>query len=296
MINLGIIGVSEGNGHPYSWSAIVNGYDNERMKRCPFYSIPNYLSKEDWPQAMINNATVSHIWTQDDLQSKEIADSCFIKNICKKKEDMIGEIDGLLYARDDAQNNIINCKPFLQANLPVYIDKPVAFSTDDLNLLLKLQKYDGQIFTCSALKYAKEMFLSEDELEKLGKIEHIYCEVPKSWRKYIIHVLDPIFEQFSYLEINDIKIINDRTHKQKVSVKFVNNISALFVATNEIETKIKINYIGKRNAIEKYFYNPFQAFKTSINLFIDQIINKKKYVDWSSVAKMIKIIENGYTK
>ena len=26
-INLGLIGISEGNGHPYSWSAIINGYN-----------------------------------------------------------------------------------------------------------------------------------------------------------------------------------------------------------------------------------------------------------------------------
>ena len=32
-IRLGVIGMTEGNGHPYSWSAILNGYDRERMTR-----------------------------------------------------------------------------------------------------------------------------------------------------------------------------------------------------------------------------------------------------------------------
>lgn len=26
-IRLGMVGMTEGNGHPYSWSAIFNGYD-----------------------------------------------------------------------------------------------------------------------------------------------------------------------------------------------------------------------------------------------------------------------------
>jgi hypothetical protein len=30
-IRLGVIGMTEGNGHPYSWSAILNGYDRARM-------------------------------------------------------------------------------------------------------------------------------------------------------------------------------------------------------------------------------------------------------------------------
>lgn len=30
MLKLGIIGLSEGNGHPYSWSAIINGHSDQR--------------------------------------------------------------------------------------------------------------------------------------------------------------------------------------------------------------------------------------------------------------------------
>ena len=36
-IRLGIIGMTEGNGHPYSWSAMFNKFDREAMPReCPF--------------------------------------------------------------------------------------------------------------------------------------------------------------------------------------------------------------------------------------------------------------------
>ena len=45
-IKIGIIGMSHGNGHPYSWSAIVNGYDHEYMKDCPFPVIQDYLKKQ----------------------------------------------------------------------------------------------------------------------------------------------------------------------------------------------------------------------------------------------------------
>ena len=46
-LKLGVIGLSEGNGHPYSWSAIFNGYDPEYMKDCPWEVIPEYLSKQN---------------------------------------------------------------------------------------------------------------------------------------------------------------------------------------------------------------------------------------------------------
>ena len=43
IIKTGMIGISSGNGHPYSWSAIVNGYDEIEIKKCRFKVIPNYL-------------------------------------------------------------------------------------------------------------------------------------------------------------------------------------------------------------------------------------------------------------
>ena len=35
-IRLGMIGMNDGNGHPYSWSAICNGYDPIEMENALF--------------------------------------------------------------------------------------------------------------------------------------------------------------------------------------------------------------------------------------------------------------------
>lgn len=32
-IKIGILGYTEGNGHPYSWSAMFNGYNKEIMEK-----------------------------------------------------------------------------------------------------------------------------------------------------------------------------------------------------------------------------------------------------------------------
>ena len=49
VVKLGVIGLSAGNGHPYSWSAIVNGYNPEVMKNCGFPIISEYLAKQTFP-------------------------------------------------------------------------------------------------------------------------------------------------------------------------------------------------------------------------------------------------------
>ena len=45
-LKIGIIGSSDGNGHPYSWSAIFNGYNKKIMEDCEFPAISNYLNKQ----------------------------------------------------------------------------------------------------------------------------------------------------------------------------------------------------------------------------------------------------------
>lgn len=48
-IKIGMVGFSEGNAHPFSWSAMINGYDKEEMLKWTkdlYPTIPAYLGKQ----------------------------------------------------------------------------------------------------------------------------------------------------------------------------------------------------------------------------------------------------------
>src|SRR5690606_17073704 len=192
-LNLGIIGISEGNGHPYSWAAIFNGYDQNEMLNCPYPVIPEYLSEQNYPQDFLGHlANVTHIWTQNAEESHKIAKSAKIPYIVDKMEDMIGYIDAVLLARDDAENHLELSKSFLQAGIPIFIDKPLAFDLETAREILNQQTFEGQIFTCSSLRYSNDLLLSKEQAKLLGDISFIEAKVPKSWEKYAIHVIEPI--------------------------------------------------------------------------------------------------------
>ncbi len=55
-LRLAMLGMIEGNGHPYSWSAIVNGYDPAAMAACPYPVIPVYLGKQPLESVRIPGA------------------------------------------------------------------------------------------------------------------------------------------------------------------------------------------------------------------------------------------------
>ncbi|MCX5757941.1 MAG: oxidoreductase, partial [Candidatus Hydrogenedentes bacterium] len=65
-IRLAMLGMVDGNGHPYSWSAIFNGYDPEEMAaQCPFPVIGQYLGQQPRSSFGIGGARVTHVWTDE---------------------------------------------------------------------------------------------------------------------------------------------------------------------------------------------------------------------------------------
>lgn len=294
-IKLGVIGLSEGNGHPYSWAAICNGYSPERMSACEFPVIPQYLAEQPWPDARIPGVEVTHIWTQDADLSRRVAKASLIAHVVDEPAAMLGQIDALLLARDDAENHLAFATLFLEAGIPVYIDKPVALSLAGMDTLYRLQQYEGQIFTCSALRYAKELTLSESDRERIGPIRHLQATTPKSWEKYAVHIIEPSLQIIGALV--DIASARSRTFAgggRSVSIGFENGITADFSAFGkEIAAPLSIRVHGERGWQELVFADAFSAFKTALSEFIEGVRTRSCHSPAGFNRQVVSIIEAG---
>ena len=293
-IKLGIIGSSSGNGHPYSWSAIFNGYNKLNMENCGFPAIPDYLSKQTWPEAQINSAKVVSIWTQDRKNSEHIAKSACINNISSSLSEMNKNVDAILLARDDAENHLEIAKPFLLAGKPIYIDKPIALSKQKLYALYELEQYEGQIFTCSALRYSKDLILTKKDRSKIGNIVSIYASSPNSWDKYAIHIIEPLLNM---IPSDDLPVRVRKTKSDSgavtLSVDWESGIFSELSSLGPAESNIKIKVIGTKGSKELVFEDPFNAFKAALSDYINGIINKDCRTPYEFNLKVVSIIEEG---
>ena len=291
-MKLGIIGVSDGNGHPYSWSAIINGYDEEKMNKCEYASIAKYLKKNSRELKKIDDVEVSHIWTQDESETKKIAESTYIRKQCRHWDEMLDQVDGLLLARDDSENHKRYAEKFLRKGIPVYIDKPIATTKSKAEEIYNLEIYPGQIFTCSALRYADEFNLDEATRMDIGEIKRIEAVSIKSWDKYAVHIIEPCL---------NIAKPNGRILKNKLDIDkgrrrlelIYSDIEMVFETTGLKEGKIAITIIGTRKTITREFKDPFQSFKKSLATFVDGIKDKKQMISRDEVTKVVEIIELG---
>jgi predicted dehydrogenase len=291
MLKLGIIGLSEGNGHPYSWSAIFNGYNQLEMECCGFPVIPDYLAKENFPACTIKNAEVTHVWAQNLTISQKIAQAANIQNVCKDIEELIDSVDAILLARDDWESHVEFGPKILASGKPVFIDKPIAIDLATLDYLYSLERTKGQIFTCSAMRYANELTLSENDRLELGRIEYVFAKIPKSWEKYSIHIIEPVISILNS-KVKNISSIKSSSITSTI-VQWTSGATSNFITTEDCKHALTIEIIGSKGSKVLELKNTFSAFKSSLEIFVDNCINKKFTSEYERQKQIVMIIEQG---
>ncbi len=292
-LRLGLIGLSEGNGHPYSWGAIVNGYDEAEMAACPFPVIPRYLSEHRFPEEAIPGARVTHVWTQDAATSGQVAASCRIEQVVSDPGEMFGEVDAVLLARDDAERHAELGGPFLDAGLPIYIDKPLATGAGAARDLFSRQASPGQLFTCSALRFARELRLDDAAREEVGPIREVFGSSPKRWSRYAVHAIEPALAL-----IGDAGAI--RSHDAhsaggaaRLQVEWESGVRAKFETLGDVKAPIQLRVAGESGERTLVFEDSFTAFKAALERFVAVARGEAEPIPEREVLRVVELIELG---
>ncbi len=291
MIKIGILGYTDGNGHPYSYSSIFNGYNSEGMKKCPFKSIPEYLSNHNSDNQRISGARVTHIWTQDHVISNTIAHAANILNVIDDPIEMIGEVDGIILARDDYESHLDIAKPFIEAGTNIFIDKPIAISAEKATEILNLEKFKGQIFTSSSLAYDPNVINAKKNLSKIGNIKYVYGSAPGSWNNYAIHLIDCLMNIFQ----NNFSLKRKHFHQHGtvsvLSANMENDALLKIVCMGGFQSPLKLTIVGEKGFFDIDFADPYHAFKNTLEHFLEAIIDKRVIRTHEEIIKSISFIE-----
>ncbi len=189
-----MLGMIEGNGHPWSWSAIINGFDREKMAACPYPVIPVYMNAQPAGSVGIPGARVTHLWTDRAEEAPPIAAAVFIPNVVSNPRHVIGHVDAVFIATDDGFDHVERARPFVDAGLPVFVDKPLALTLADLRTFCDWRARGARILSSSGLRFAPELdTLLPISAEKIGALRWISAVSCKTWERYGIHLLEPVF-------------------------------------------------------------------------------------------------------
>lgn len=191
MKSIGIIGLSEGNGHPFSYGSIINGYSSEGLASSGWPGIYEYVRRRHASEFGLDGWTITHAWTQDPESTRSLCAACLIPHSVGSYRELLGAVDAVIIARDDYETHFQMAIPFLEAGLPVFIDKPLSLEISEL-LALKPYLEKGQLMSCSGMRYSRELDELRVNLASYGQLKLIRGAIVLSWEKYGIHLLEAI--------------------------------------------------------------------------------------------------------
>jgi len=297
-IRLGVIGLSPGNGHPYSWSAIINGYDREVMARCPFPAIPAYLAQHRFPKDQIKGARVTHVWTQNPADTQLIAQASLIDNTVARYQDMIGAVDGVLLARDDAEKHVEIALPFLSAGVAVYVDKPFATTVASAHQMLAAVSWPGQLFTGSALTFAPELQIDAQLKSEIGEVREIIATTPKRWATYAPHIVEPVLQLMSGETGLAIDVFAAETDcgAAKIGLGWESGAQATLVALGVATVgPIRLQVYGSQGHRDLTFHDSFGCFRAALEAFLGGMRTRSVAFDEQQMLSAVQIYERGIT-
>ena len=285
-IKLGIIGINEGNGHPFSFSAIINGFYHEGMKNSGWDVIYNYLKIRHVSEFGFDNVQVTHVWTQDLEQTQKIAKASRIPNIVVDMKDMVNEVDGVLIAIDDYEKHHQMAKPFLEKGKFVFIDKPLSLEIAELRFFRKYLE-DGKLMSCAGARYAKELDEVRGNIDSFGEMKLIRGTVLNSMEKYGIHMLDGIFGVTGF-QVKSVSCIQAK--HTSMMIKNTDNSLIYIDALGDTAKTLQFDFWSNKNRFHAEANDNFSMFRRLLADFIKMMRTKKPTVDPELVINSMKVL------
>ncbi|MDA1192392.1 MAG: Gfo/Idh/MocA family oxidoreductase [Candidatus Poribacteria bacterium] len=121
--------------------------------------------------------------------------------IVDKPEDLLDKIDAVCIESVDGSVHLERARPFIEAGLPVYVDKPFTCSLADALELVGLAEKKGiPLFSSSSLRYGVEVLELAAKQEEYGAVVGADCYAPASLHPrnpglfhYGIHGVETLF-------------------------------------------------------------------------------------------------------
>jgi predicted dehydrogenase len=289
VIKVGIAGISEENGHPFSFSAIINGFDEERFSESQWPVILKYLKAAPDGQKGIPGARVTHAWTQDPAITAKLCAASKIQFQCDALTDMIGEIDALIIARDDWENHYEMAKPFLESNIPVFVDKPLSLDDDEIDFFIPYLM-SGLLMTCSGFRFAKELQNQKEILSEIGSLKLISGVVVNDMNKYGIHLLEAVIG-LVHFNLNSFTLSRNNTVHESLTLEFEDGVIFNLDCLGRFKKVFHLSFFGSNAEYHVDLEDNFSAFKKTIEHFLQMVTEKKPQINPQETVMIMRILQ-----
>ena len=148
MYRLGILGAE--NSHAMGFSEVFNGFRPDLKDEFADFRVVGVGGH--YPEA-----------------NQKVFDKCGLEILAEKPEDLLGKVDAILVTARDGKYHAEFVKPFIEAGIPAFIDKPFTSDPEEALALVRLAKSKGvPLVGGSSLKQCADTLKMADLVTQLG--------------------------------------------------------------------------------------------------------------------------------
>lgn len=290
-IRLAMLGMVDGNGHPFSWSAIINGrYDAQRMAECGYPVIPQYLGAQPPGALGIEGASVTHVWCDDPEDARRVAEATHIEHVVAEPEDVLGQVDAVVIPTDIGGEHVARARRFVEAGLPVFVDKPMVDNAEDLATFDRWHRGGAHVLSTSAMRYAAEFRELRDRLHQVGETRLITCTMAKSWERYGIHALEAVYGLLPPGGWRSVRHGGD-AERNIVHARHANGVEVVIAVIHDLYGGFGcVDVFGTEGRIGARFTDSFSSFKRQLIAFVEYLRSGDRPVPWQETLEQMGII------
>lgn len=197
----------------------------------------------------------------------------------------MGHVDAVIIGEDVGSRHLALAKPFIQAELPIFIDKPLTDNKEDLEIFIKYFAEERPILSSSCYRYAKELHRARAD----DPPQFVCGLMNKSWEKYGIHAVEGLYQ---LMGTGVCQVTNLGTEEENVvHIKYTDGRQAVL---NVISGAEQVNYqlIGKSTRIVAP-KDSFTMFKNQLADFVNFVRTRKYPYSPQETIEMCKVIIAG---
>lgn len=289
MIRLGVIGISEGNGHPFSFSSIINGYDDAGLAASGWPGIYDYVRRRNPSEFGFGDVAVTHAWTQDPETTRRLCAAARIPHRVAEPAEMLGKVDGVIVARDDYATHYPLARPFLEAGLHVFMDKPLAQQPDELRWFLPYLER-GKLMSCSGMRYAKELDEPRAALDAYGRVRLVRGAILNSWEQYGVHLVDAIL---NVLPGKPVAVTGLEAGHVSVAVTMDDGVLLQLDALGDIGRCFRVDIFGDKRITSHEITDNFSMFRRTLWHFVESIRTGEPGIPPEHVLTVMRLLLAG---
>lgn len=282
--NVGVIGFSEDNGHPFSFSAIVNGYDDDAFAAAGWPVIHDYLKARSPDDFGFDGITVTHAWTQDKALTQKLCSACRIGTDCKTAEDMVDAVDAVIIARDDWQQHLSLALPFLEAGKPVFVDKPLTLDAGEL-AAFEPHLRAGLLMSTSGLRYTREL----DPLRNGEGARLVTGTVLNGLEKYGIHMIEAV-AGLGGAFAEPVSVSRLDAEHQSFAIRFSDGGQFLLNCLGAVDKTFHLSFFGESGHRHFDLHDNFSAFRRTLGAFFDMARTGKPAIDPDETLRLMRLL------